>query len=208
MSLSVVRYEGKSTPAPDCFEINRLIRRSGLSYAAQALLGAILDHDRYGQSSKGCTASLATLAAEIDATPRYVTKLIGELLAGDWIEADPQKGNTRALRMGPACTPVLRTVVPPRVEQPFRAPRNDRSITYEQSFGQRESEERRERDSGFSPPSEEKTPETAAEILALMKSVGERFRAHRDDGGERMDAATHPLAGHERQARLEAMRRL
>src|SRR3954470_24488956 len=73
---------GLSAPSPDCFEINRRIRRSGLSYAAQALLCAILDHDRYGQSLLGCTASLATLANEIGATPQYVSRLLLPLLEG------------------------------------------------------------------------------------------------------------------------------
>lgn len=89
-----------SPPKPDPFAIQRTIRRSGLSYAAQALLCAILDHDRYGQSKRGCTASLATLAGDIGATPQYVSQLLPDLVKAGWITAEPRRGNVRPLRMG------------------------------------------------------------------------------------------------------------
>jgi Mn-dependent DtxR family transcriptional regulator len=87
-------------PKPDPFAIQRTIRRSALPYAAQALLCAILDHDRYGQSRRGCTASLATLAADIGATPQYVSQLLPDLVKAGWIKAEPRRGNVRPLRMG------------------------------------------------------------------------------------------------------------
>src|SRR5512147_1060583 len=107
MSLRAHSPRVKSSPLggcqakPDAFEINRRIRRSDLSYAAQALLGAILDHDRYGRSARGCVASLETLAGEINATPQYVSRLLPRLLDGGWIVAGPRCGRSRSLRMGP-----------------------------------------------------------------------------------------------------------
>jgi hypothetical protein len=100
------RDRGLSTSKPDPFEVQRAIRRSGLSYAAQALLCAILDHDRYGQSRRGCTASLATLAGDIGATPQYVSQLLPDLVKAGWVVAESRRGNIRPLRMGKSPTTV------------------------------------------------------------------------------------------------------
>ena len=125
--------------AADMFAVNRLIRRSDLSYAAQALLCAILEHDRYGQSERGCVASLDTLAAEIGATRQYVTMLLTKLLKGRWVTSE-RDGKHRPLRLGPhireaLCTPqqsLLGAECTPQQSSP--APSNDCSCTPQQSL--------------------------------------------------------------------------
>lgn len=107
------------------FQVQRQIRRSDLSYAAQALLCAILDHDRYGESKCGCIASLETLAQEIGATPSYVCRLLRDLTGQGWIIAEAQHGNARPLRMGITCTRNQRT--------DGSAPSSDPSSTSDQS---------------------------------------------------------------------------
>jgi hypothetical protein len=119
--------------AVDMFAVNRLIRRSDLSYAAQTLLCAILEHDRYGQSERGCVASLDTLAAEIGAKPRYVTKLLPKLLEGRWV-TEERDGKHRPLRLGPRCRDTMNPVQSDlgaecTQEQSCFAPRNDCSCT-------------------------------------------------------------------------------
>jgi hypothetical protein len=102
----------------DIFGVMRHVRRSDLSYAAQALLMAILDHARFGRGERGCTASIATLAAEINATPRYVTKLMAKLVDDGWVVVKYRRGRGRPLDMGPACIP-KRSESVPAPEMPY-----------------------------------------------------------------------------------------
>ena len=143
MKDSISAVHGKTASphrnAVDMFTVNRQIRRSDLSYAAQALLCAILEHDRYGQSERGCLASLDTLAAEIGATRQYVTTLLPQLLKGRWVTSE-RDGKHRPLRLGPRirealCTPqqsLLGAECTP--QQSSLAPSNDCTCTPQQSL--------------------------------------------------------------------------
>jgi hypothetical protein len=135
-------------PKPDPFAIQRTIRRSALPYAAQALLCAILDHDRYGQSRRGCTASLATLAADIGATPQYVSQLLPDLVKAGWIKAEPRRGNVRPLRMGK----IPRTVGKPgeTSQEPLGEVPNDRGDGFPRILGSKKAQESQEETGGCS----------------------------------------------------------
>ena len=94
------RAQKQHPDAVDMFAVNRMIRRSDLPYAAKCFLCAILEHDRYGQSERGCIASLETLAVELGCQPRYLTKLLPLLLEGRWV-TEERDGKHRPLRLGP-----------------------------------------------------------------------------------------------------------
>ena len=185
--------------------VGRTIRRSSLSYAAQALLMAILDHDRYGQSKAGCIASLETLAAEIDATNQYVSRLLASLIDGGWVVVSPHvNGKARPLRMGPACKADLPTIVGGTSQQsvhdlPTIGSRPPNNRWDEESF-------KREREkepavgpavpqAAGPPSSEEETPDPA-DAARLAQELAE-FRAKHDqqlpyDARLRARSCNHP----------------
>lgn len=98
----------------EVFTLQRHIRGArSLLPMARLLLLAILDHDRYGKSQRGCVASMETLANEIGTTKKHVCELLSSLTGENgWLVAEKRQGNNRPLRIGPRCTEVIATSNP------------------------------------------------------------------------------------------------
>jgi hypothetical protein len=175
------------------FEINRRVLASDLTLAAKAVLLVILDHARHGASK--CTATTRTLARESRVTVQHVRRVMLDLEARRLIRVERATGSKHSrhvIFVGP-CIHQVEHSVPLRLhEVEHQVPEVEHLAMHEveHQVRQRTNSRDPEKD-GFSPPLEEEDPdvpsgpitESAAEILARLKSVGERYRVPRNRGG-------------------------
>jgi hypothetical protein len=163
----------------DSFAVTRIILRSDLLPMAKVVLLAILDHDRFSRSQRGCVASHETLARETGTSARHVRRMLRILVDGGRIIVEPQEGNERPLRMGTRCTCNLGLVGPNCTDDlgpPGPQPRTYRSANLGPTGPPKNQRKRQEKSAvrptepqavGRPPSEDQEPPLTAAQVMSM-----------------------------------------